>query len=159
LERGAIEIVSLGSDVAVATLRNRSSVTSVERRPPSVSNIRRRMSAAANGHERMVFFAVIEGTSIPPEQPARERFIEMSDEFGERTAVTLFTIERRGVPRGDGVRVIASGILNSVRFRMRFLKHIGGSLEDAAAHAVEHTPGRDTPAILRSLQELASKTS
>ena len=149
----ALRIVSVDEDVAVATLHN---VVLVHFRGKTtaacVPIVRRAFSAIK---ERLVFFAVIETSSTPPDQAAREAFIKLFDEFGERMAMALVTI------RGDGfraamVRVISSGILNFIRFRVRFPKHIGGSIEEAAGRAAEHTDGADAATLLRAFRDLAN---
>jgi hypothetical protein len=147
-----LRIVSVDENVAVATLGNIVFCHFRQLTPSSAIAVVRRAFTSLKGP--VVFFGVIETTSTPPDERAREAFIKLFDEFGERIAAALVTI------RGDGfraamVRVIASGILNFIRFRVRFPKHIGGSLEEAASRAAEHASGLDAAAIMSGFHHLS----
>jgi hypothetical protein len=147
-----LRVFSLSADAAVASYQNAVIChfrgLTLESLVPAVQ--RAFTTAAQDG--RVVFLAVIETTSPPPDDKARQAFIRMFDEWGDKIAVALVTI------RGDGfraamVRVISSGILNFVRFRVRFPKHIGGSMEEAASRAAEH--GMDAAKLLSAFQRLS----
>jgi hypothetical protein len=149
-----LRIVSVTEGVAVATFGN--AVLCQFRGltdESAVATIRRAFAALLTSEPRtkLIFFGAIETSSAPPDEKTRQAFIRMFDDVGEQLAVALVII------RGDGfraamVRVIASGILNFMRFRVRFPKHIGASLEEAASRATEH--GQDAAQLLSAFRRL-----
>lgn len=149
----ALRIVSKDADVAVATFHNVVLVHFRGATPAAAVPVVRRAFSTLNGP--LVFFSVIETESSPPDEAARQGFIKLFDEFGERLALALVTIRGEGF-RAAMVRVISSGILNFIRFRVRFPKHIGASLEEAAGRAAEHTKGVDAASVLGAFRQLAA---
>jgi hypothetical protein len=147
----ALHLVSADGDLAVATFHNVVLVHFRGQTSSAGASVIRRAFAAQK--ERFLFFCVIETASVPPDEAARQSFIKLFDEFGDRLALALVTIRGEGF-RAAMVRIISSGILNFIRFRVRFPKHIGGSLEEAAGRAAEHAEGADAASLLSAFAEL-----
>jgi hypothetical protein len=108
------------------------------------------------GPGRRVFFAVIETTSVPPDQAVRRAFIKLFEEQAADLAMALVTIRGEGF-RVAMVRTIVAGILTLMP-RLRFPKHIGGSLEQAARVVADHVADIDSAGLLAAFGELAAQS-
>ena len=122
--------------------------------------LRAAMNTVPEG-QKAIFFAVIETTSVPPNQEVRAAFAKFFEDHSARLACAIITIRGVGF-RAAMVRTIASSVLTLLpRFRVPFPKHIGGSLEEAAAHANALAPQLSPAALLgafRALSEMVPKS-
>jgi hypothetical protein len=152
---GDLAALALSPDVAVATFRTAVLCHFRLETPVSCAAMLRAAMNALPPDKPVVFFGIIETTSVPPSQAAREAFAKFFEDYSKRLAGAIITIRGTGF-RAAMVRTIASGVLTLLpRFRVPFPKHIVGSLEEAAGHAYRISPELNPAALLAAFDALS----
>jgi len=150
-----LAVVAMSADVAVATFRNVVLCHFRLETPVTCAAMLREAMKALPPTDKTVFFGVIETTSVPPNQAAREAFAKFFEDYSARMAGAIVAIRGTGF-RAAMVRTIASGVLHLLpRFRVPFPKHIVGSLEEAAGHAHRLSPELDPDALLGAFRRFS----
>lgn len=120
------------------------------------SLLQRAMDELVVKNKSVVFFAVIEAESPPPEQAARQAIASFFEANADKFSSAVIAYRGEGF-RAAMVRTVVSGILNlTARVRFPFAKHVVGSPEEAASLALQHSPGLDTAGLLAAFSRLAA---
>lgn len=153
----ALELVATNDDYVVATVGNVLLVHFRRRTPLAV------VEACRDGLRRLgrtvpsvVFFAVIELESDPPDDATRKAFTRLFEDEERRLGLAVIASKGEGV-RGAMVRTVISGIFSlAPSFRLAFPRHVVASVEAAADRAAPALVGVGRDAIVRCFDELGT---
>jgi hypothetical protein len=150
-----LDVISLSNDVTVATFQNAILVHYRGETLPGCVEPMRAATKALAGRGKIVFFAVIELTSVPPEQPARRALTRFFEESNDRLSLVVITYRGEGF-RGAAVRLVVQAVMSlAPSFRFAFPKHVVGSLEEAAALAQKACPSLDRAQLITAFDALS----
>jgi hypothetical protein len=152
-----LELIELSDETTVGTFGE---VLLVQFRGPTLPNcvqpMNRGRQAIAARHLRFSLLAVIEPSSPPPDQAARQALMR----FFEASATTLDCLACAfGISgfRGAMVRTVASSVLDLMpRTRFGFPRHVVESVEEASSMVQRHAPKVDGLALCKAMRELQS---
>lgn len=153
----ALKVVTASDDVAVATFAN---VVLVHFRgktePESVGFTRLALRELA-AFDKVIFFAVIELASTPPDTEARRLFTKLFSDYKDQLACAVVAFETSGF-RGAMVRAVVSTIF-TVGLRFPFPRHVVSSIGEGATLAERALPGLDRLELLAAFEALRTKGS